>query len=129
MDFTLSEERRMLADTAERFLRERYAIAVRHGAAAEPEGFDRMLWSEMAGLGLIGALVLALYINSKKVSGLYENPEVLWIVCPLMLYWIGRLWMRAHRREMRDDPLLFALTDRASYIGGLLIVLSAMVAA
>jgi alkylation response protein AidB-like acyl-CoA dehydrogenase len=57
MDFTLSEERRMLADTAERFLRERYDIAVRHGAAAEPEGFDRMLWAEMAELGLIGALV------------------------------------------------------------------------
>jgi len=57
MDFTLSEERRMLADTAERFLRDRYDIATRHRAAAAPEGFDRALWAEMAGLGLIGALV------------------------------------------------------------------------
>lgn len=57
MDFTLSEERRMLAETAERFLRDRYDIAARHKASAEAEGFDRALWAEMAELGLIGALV------------------------------------------------------------------------
>ncbi|MCL5775945.1 acyl-CoA dehydrogenase [Limibaculum sp. FT325] len=57
MDFTLSEERRMLADTAARFLADRYDIATRHRAAAAPEGFDRKLWAEMADLGLIGALV------------------------------------------------------------------------
>lgn len=78
--------------------------------------------------GMIGVMVLALYINSDKVSKLYEHPEVLWIVCPLMLYWIGRLWIRAHRREMCDDPLLFALTDKASYIVALLVLLAAMVA-
>lgn len=57
MDFTLSEERRMLAETVGRFLRDRYDIATRHRAAAEPHGFDRTLWVEMADLGLIGALV------------------------------------------------------------------------
>jgi len=79
--------------------------------------------------GMLSVLVLALYINHDKITRLYEHPEVLWIVCPLLLYWIGRLWMHAHRRTMRDDPLLFALTDRVSYIVVLLIVLAATYAA
>ncbi|MBK0400263.1 acyl-CoA dehydrogenase family protein [Limibaculum sp. M0105] len=57
MDFTLSEERRMLVETAQRFLRDRYDMPTRHKAAAAPDGFDRALWADMAELGLIGALV------------------------------------------------------------------------
>jgi len=79
--------------------------------------------------GMLSVLVLALYINHDKITRLYEHPEVLWIVCPLLLYRIGRLWMHAHRRTMRDDPLLFALTDRVSYIVVLLVVLAAKLAA
>lgn len=91
---------------------------------------DQQLLSVMGmGSGMLGVLVLALYINSGKVAGLYNRPEVLWIICPLMLYWIGRLWMRAHRGTMRDDPLLFALTDKGSYIVALLVLLAAMIAA
>lgn len=90
---------------------------------------DQQLLSVMGiSSGMLGVLVLALYIQSDKVARFYEQPEVLWIVCPVMLYWVGRLWVRAHRRLMRDDPLLFALTDRVSYIVALLIVLAAMVA-
>ena len=77
----------------------------------------------------LAVLVFALYINHDKVTRLYEHPQVLWIICPLLLYWIGRLWMHAHRRTMRDDPLLFALTDRVSYIVVLLVVLAATYAA
>ncbi|MEO0821424.1 MAG: acyl-CoA dehydrogenase [Pseudomonadota bacterium] len=57
MHFTLSDERRMLGETAGRFLRERYEMELRHAAAAEPDGFSRTLWAEMAELGLIGALI------------------------------------------------------------------------
>ncbi len=103
----------------------------RSGAAGRSYSVDDQgLISVMGiGAGMLGVLVLALYINSDKVARLYETPEALWLVCPLMLYWVGRLWLKAHRRTMRDDPLLFALTDRVSYIIGLLVILSAMVAA
>ncbi|MEO1277211.1 MAG: acyl-CoA dehydrogenase family protein, partial [Pseudomonadota bacterium] len=57
MDFELSEERRMLADTATRWLREQYPIERRMKAAEAPEGFDRAAWNEMAELGLAGALI------------------------------------------------------------------------
>jgi alkylation response protein AidB-like acyl-CoA dehydrogenase len=59
MDFNLSEERQMLADTANRFIRDRYEIGVRHKNAAMDGGFDRAMWSAMADLGLIGALLPA----------------------------------------------------------------------
>lgn len=55
MDFTLSEERRMLADTAERFLRDRYSLDVRHENVTRDKGYDDALWQEMCELGLVGA--------------------------------------------------------------------------
>ena len=82
------------------------------------------------GAGMLGVLVLALYITSdKRHRASTRRPKRLWIVCPLMLYWVGRLWLKAHRRTMRDDPLLFALTDRDVAISlALLVILAGMVA-
>ncbi|HJR75694.1 MAG TPA: UbiA family prenyltransferase [Nitrospiraceae bacterium] len=71
--------------------------------------------------GLIAVLVLALYISSKEVLTLYSHPEVLWVICPVMLYWITRAWMLTYRNSMDDDPVVFAVRDRNSYIVALLI--------
>jgi len=65
--------------------------------------------------GLLAVLVLALYISSKDVLLLYSHPEVLWLVCPVMLYWITRIWMLAYRNQMDDDPVVFAVRDPKSY--------------
>ena len=65
--------------------------------------------------GYMAVLVMALYINSADVRGLYAHPERLWFVVPLILYWISRVWLIAERGEMRDDPVIFALEDRTSY--------------
>ena len=56
MDFTLNDDRRMLADMAGRFVRDKYTIEQRHKFAASDEGFSREIWAEFAELGLIGAL-------------------------------------------------------------------------
>lgn len=66
--------------------------------------------------GFVAVLVLALYINSPSVVALYAQPEVLWGVCAVLLYWITRTVMIAHRGEMHDDPLVYATKDRASRI-------------
>src|SRR5262249_54211065 len=50
--------------------------------------------------GYISILVLALFVNSKDISALYSNPELLWLICPLVLYWISRVWLLAHRGEL-----------------------------
>ena len=57
MHFDLSEERQMLADTASRFIADRYDIRTRHASAERDEGFNRETWAEFADLGLIGALL------------------------------------------------------------------------
>ena len=75
--------------------------------------------------GHAAVLVLALYISSDTVQTLYPRPEVLWLICPLLLYWMLRMVMTTHRGDMTDDPIVFAATDRTSQI---IILLSMVVA-
>jgi len=67
-----------------------------------------------AAAGYMAVLVLALYINSPEVGKLYNRPEAIWLLCPLLLYWISRLWLGAHRGKLHDDPVIFALKDHVS---------------
>jgi hypothetical protein len=60
--------------------------------------------------------IFALYISSATVVANYARPKLLWLICPLLLYMLGRALMLAHRREMHDDPIVFALTDRVSLL-------------
>jgi 4-hydroxybenzoate polyprenyltransferase len=75
-----------------------------------------LLQSLGSSAGFISILVLALYINSSESVALYARPEVLWLLCPVMLYWVSRAWLIAHRGEMHDDPVVFAAMDRTSQI-------------
>lgn len=67
-----------------------------------------------AGLGAV--IILALYVQSPQSQALYSKPWLLWLLCPLLLYWICHIWFVTHRGRMHDDPLVFALRDRASQI-------------
>jgi 4-hydroxybenzoate polyprenyltransferase/phosphoserine phosphatase len=62
----------------------------------------------------ISVVVFALYINSKEVLSLYSSPEILWAICPALLLWINRLWIKTSRGQMHDDPLIFTLKDNVS---------------
>ena len=64
--------------------------------------------------GYLSVLVLALYINSPEIQPLYSRPKAVWMLCVLLLYWISRVWMTAHRGGMHDDPVVYALRDRIS---------------
>ncbi|MFQ5889848.1 MAG: UbiA family prenyltransferase [Gemmatimonadota bacterium] len=79
--------------------------------------------------GYLSVLVLALYINSEAVSALYTNALGLWLIGPVLIYWITRLWLLAHRGEMHEDPIVFAAKDPASYAVGAAIALLLLVAA
>jgi 4-hydroxybenzoate polyprenyltransferase/phosphoserine phosphatase len=68
----------------------------------------------------VAVLVLALYLQSQEVTKLYTHPQMLWLVCPLVLYWNLRAWFVAQRGDMPDDPIVFALRDPVSYIVGAL---------
>jgi 4-hydroxybenzoate polyprenyltransferase len=64
-----------------------------------------------AGASFNAVTVFALYISSDTVHHLYRRPDVLWLICPILMYWLSRILMLAHRRAMQDDPILFALKD------------------
>lgn len=66
-------------------------------------------------------MVFAIYINSSEVVMLYRRAELLWLIVPLMILWLCRVWLLASRGELDEDPLIFALTDRMSLAIGLLI--------
>lgn len=66
--------------------------------------------------GFAAVLVLALYINDPDTLSVYAHPQLLWLVCCTMLYWITRMWIKTTRREMHDDPLLYAIRDWNSLV-------------
>jgi 4-hydroxybenzoate polyprenyltransferase/phosphoserine phosphatase len=70
--------------------------------------------------GFVAVLIMALYINGESVVQLYQHPQLMWLTIPILLYWVSRIWVKAHRGEMHDDPVLFAIRDRVSLISGAL---------
>jgi 4-hydroxybenzoate polyprenyltransferase len=77
----------------------------------------------IAALGCASAyaavLVLALYVNSPEVIPLYRHPRILWILCPIVAYWISRILIIANRGQMHDDPIVFSFRDNASRLTAL----------
>jgi 4-hydroxybenzoate polyprenyltransferase/phosphoserine phosphatase len=78
--------------------------------------------------GQLAVLVFALYLNT-AVADQFRHPVVLWAVCPLLLLWINRVWMKVSRGEMHDDPVVFALRDAFSRATALVAVACVTIAA
>jgi 4-hydroxybenzoate polyprenyltransferase/phosphoserine phosphatase len=78
--------------------------------------------------GFVSAVVLALYLEDPDTARIYSLPLLLWVVVAIWLFWITRTWFIAFRGEMKDDPIMFAITDWPSYVAGALIVLTLFIA-
>jgi 4-hydroxybenzoate polyprenyltransferase len=78
--------------------------------------------------GLSAVVVHSLYMNGDTIVGLYPHQEVVWLTVPILLYWITRIWVKAHRGEMDDDPVVFAMTDRLSLLSILAFIATLVVA-
>lgn len=80
---------------------------------------DLPVVASLASASAVGSIVIiALYVASPEVKSLYTRPELLWFMCPVLLYWVSRLVMMSHRRHIEGDPIVFALRDRISWITG-----------
>jgi 4-hydroxybenzoate polyprenyltransferase/phosphoserine phosphatase len=89
------------------------------GGRLRGRGYDAQDLSLVAILGgsagYTAVLVLALYIQDSHTAALYASPEFIWVACPLLLFWVSRVWLITHRGQMHDDPIVFALKDRVSW--------------
>lgn len=80
----------------------------------------QMIASLGASSGYLSVMVLALYIQDQATAMLYRHPHIIWLACPLLLFWVTRIWMLTHRGQMHDDPVVFAIKDRVSLLVGAL---------
>lgn len=71
-----------------------------------------------AASGYLAVMVLAMYIHDPATARLYSHPQVIWLACPVLLFWITRVWMLTHRGQMHDDPVMFAVKDKLSLLTG-----------
>lgn len=66
--------------------------------------------------GFVSLLILALYITSEQVMVLYNRPLLMWLTIPIILYWLMCMWIETHRGKMTDDPIIYAVKDKNSYL-------------
>jgi len=78
--------------------------------------------------GFVAVMVFTLYISRPDVAVLYRHATRLWLIVPLLLLWILRVWLKASRGELDDDPVIFALRDRMSQTIGVIVALLALFA-
>lgn len=108
--------------------------ALERGRPGKTRGRDydtndlEMISSLGAASGYQAVLVLALYIREQSTVALYSNPEVLWLACPVLLFWITRVWMLTHRGQMHEDPVVFAARDWVSQAAGVFFLLTFLAA-
>ncbi|HUH64347.1 MAG TPA: UbiA family prenyltransferase [Terracidiphilus sp.] len=104
----------------------------RGGAAMHGRGYRVADLEQIRAFGTASAyasvLVFTLYITRPDVDALYKHPVRLWLIVPLMVYWITRVWLIASRGELDDDPVIFALRDGISLAVGLCVVAVAIFA-
>lgn len=105
----------------------------RGGSSAKGRGYFisdvEQLRSFGSASGYVSVAVLTLYISNLDAAQLYTHTKRLWLLVPVLLLWISRLWLQASRGELDEDPVVYAITDRRSLLLGaivLLIVLSAL---
>jgi 4-hydroxybenzoate polyprenyltransferase len=89
----------------------------------------QMISSLGAASGYLAVVVLALYIDDQANPDLYAYPHLIWLACPLLLFWTTRVWSLTHRGQMHEDPVVFAIRDRTSLVVGVLFSLVIWVAA
>jgi len=72
------------------------------------------------GAGLMSVVIMLLYMtNEAAPSGFYQQQAWLYVMPAVMSLWLMRIWLLSHRLSLQDDPVVFALQDRASLALGL----------
>jgi 4-hydroxybenzoate polyprenyltransferase len=108
-------------------------LVARGGSSAKGRGYNvtdiEQLRSFGSASGYASVVVLTLYISNLDAAQLYQHTNRLWLLVPVLLLWISRLWLQASRGQLDEDPVVYAITDKRSLLLGVivaLIILSAL---
>jgi 4-hydroxybenzoate polyprenyltransferase len=84
-----------------------------------PDSGSVLKWLGIA-TGLLGIVGFGLALSLGEVQTPSGQPRFLWLLCPLLLYWLGRLWLTAIRGQLEEDPITFSVSDIRSLGAALL---------
>ena len=76
----------------------------------------KMIYWLAISTGWISILILVFHINSPEVINQYSSPNILWIICFVMLFWISRIIYVSSKGKIKDDPIVYAISDKTSYL-------------
>ncbi len=119
-------------------LAKRHAEVMRAGVQGldylEGRGYRAEDWplTLVAGIsaGIASVVIMLLYMaNDAAPSGLYSHIGWLYFVPAFVSLWTLRIWFMSHRMRLHDDPVVFGLRDRWSWLLGLLSAVSIVLAA
>jgi len=103
------------------------SLRERGGATAQGRGYHvadlEQLRTSGTASGIASVVVLTLYISNLSAAQLYQHTNRLWLLVPILLLWILRLWLVASRGHLHEDPVVFAITDKRSLFLGLCVVI------
>ena len=103
------------------------SLRERGGATAQGRGYHvadlEQLRTSGTSSGIASVVVLTLYISNLSAAQLYHHTNRLWLLVPVLLLWILRLWLVASRGHLHEDPVVFAITDKRSLFLGLCVLI------
>jgi 4-hydroxybenzoate polyprenyltransferase len=103
------------------------SLRERGGASASGRGYNigdlEMLRSFGSASAYASVVVLTLYISNLNAAQLYRHTNRLWLLVPVLLLWLSRLWLLASRGHLDEDPVVYAITDKRSLFLGLIVAI------
>jgi 4-hydroxybenzoate polyprenyltransferase len=92
----------------------------------EGRGYVAADWPATLAFGISAAIssivIMLLYISDDTAKIAYANPHWLYVVPICVFLWVQRIWLLSHRAILDDDPIIFALKDKLSYLLGTIII-------
>ena len=74
------------------------------------------------GAGFLSILVLDIYLNQDEIKEAFQSIWFAYFCLPTLLYWLARIFIKTARGNMNEDPVAYALKDKASLVIGTLFV-------
>jgi len=103
------------------------SLKARGGITSKGRGYNVDDIEQLRSFGSASAyasvVVFTLYIsNLSNATELYRHDKRLWLLVPVLLLWLSRLWLIASRGQLDEDPVVYAITDKRSLALGAVVV-------